>query len=157
MDEWVWSIGGMILTGENWSTGRETHISVILSTTNPTWTELGLNPGCKFKRPATDRLSHGTAWQQFPHDRNKTSHITQHLYSLWPSGQRCKDMRSTLSPVFTSSKMKAMFGLVSQCCQQLVDYLEQCYQQPLEQGCDMQKGKFDLLQKKYCFRGLRFL
>jgi hypothetical protein len=28
MDEWVWSIGGMILTGENWSTGRETLYSV---------------------------------------------------------------------------------------------------------------------------------
>ena len=24
MNEWVWSNGGMILTGENWSTGRET-------------------------------------------------------------------------------------------------------------------------------------
>ena len=24
MDEWVWSNGGMILTGENWSTGRKT-------------------------------------------------------------------------------------------------------------------------------------
>jgi len=23
MDEWVWSIGGMIMTGENWSTGRK--------------------------------------------------------------------------------------------------------------------------------------
>jgi len=28
MDEWVWSDGGMILTGENWSTGRETLYSV---------------------------------------------------------------------------------------------------------------------------------
>lgn len=69
------------------------------------------------------------------------------VFSL--SGQRCKDMRSTLSPVFTSSKMKAMFGLVSQCCQQLVDYLEQCYQQPLEQGCDMQKdGETLILELK---------
>jgi len=24
MDEWVWSNGGMILTGENWNTGRKT-------------------------------------------------------------------------------------------------------------------------------------
>jgi hypothetical protein len=24
MYEWVWSIGGVILTGENWSTGRDT-------------------------------------------------------------------------------------------------------------------------------------
>jgi len=28
MDEWVWSNGGMILTGENWSAGRETLYSV---------------------------------------------------------------------------------------------------------------------------------
>ena len=25
MDEWVWSNGGMILTGENWSTGRKNY------------------------------------------------------------------------------------------------------------------------------------
>ena len=28
MDNWVWSDGGMILTGENWSTGRKTFYSV---------------------------------------------------------------------------------------------------------------------------------
>jgi len=28
MDGWVWSNGGMILTGENWSIGRETLYSV---------------------------------------------------------------------------------------------------------------------------------
>ena len=28
MNEWVWSNGGMILTGENWSTGRKTLYSV---------------------------------------------------------------------------------------------------------------------------------
>jgi len=28
MDEWVWSNGGMILTGENWITGRKTLYSV---------------------------------------------------------------------------------------------------------------------------------
>ena len=28
MDGWVWSDGGMILTGENWSTGRKTLYSV---------------------------------------------------------------------------------------------------------------------------------
>jgi len=28
MDEWVWSNGGMILTGENWSAGRKTLYSV---------------------------------------------------------------------------------------------------------------------------------
>ena len=28
MNEWVWSNGGMILTGENWSAGRKTLYSV---------------------------------------------------------------------------------------------------------------------------------
>jgi len=28
VNEWVWSIGGMVLTGENWSTGRKTLYSV---------------------------------------------------------------------------------------------------------------------------------
>ena len=28
MNEWVWSNGGMVLTGENWSTGRKTLYSV---------------------------------------------------------------------------------------------------------------------------------
>ena len=58
-------------------------------------------------------------------------------------------MRSTLSPAFTSSKMKTMFVLVSQCCKQLVDFLVQCYQQPPEEACDMQKGKFDLLPREF--------
>ncbi|XP_069676324.1 cytochrome P450 9e2-like isoform X2 [Periplaneta americana] len=35
-------------------------------------------------------------------------------------------MRSTLSPAFTSSKMKMMFVLVTECGKQLVDFLENC-------------------------------
>jgi hypothetical protein len=31
MDEWVWSNGGMILTGINWSTGTKTHLSASAS------------------------------------------------------------------------------------------------------------------------------
>jgi len=66
-------------------------------------------------------------------------------------------MRSTLSPAFTSSKMKTMFVLVSQCCQQLVDFLEQCYQQQPEEACDVQKGKFHLLPRNFCVRYFRVL
>jgi hypothetical protein len=33
-----------------------------LSTTNLTWTDLGSNPGLRGERPATNRLSHGTAY-----------------------------------------------------------------------------------------------
>jgi hypothetical protein len=35
--------------------------SATLSTTNPTWTDPGSNPGLLYERPATNRLSHGTA------------------------------------------------------------------------------------------------
>ena len=35
-DGWVWSVGGMILTGGNWSTERETCHNATLSIINPT-------------------------------------------------------------------------------------------------------------------------
>jgi hypothetical protein len=53
----------MKLTGENQSTRRKTCPSATLSTTNPTWTDPGSNPGLRGERPATNRLSHGTANQ----------------------------------------------------------------------------------------------
>jgi hypothetical protein len=51
----------MKLTGENRSTRRKTCPSATLSTTNPTWTDPGSNPDLRGERPATNRLSHGTA------------------------------------------------------------------------------------------------
>jgi hypothetical protein len=51
----------MKLTGENRSTRGETCPSTTLSTTNPTWTDPGSNPGLRGERSATNRLSHGTA------------------------------------------------------------------------------------------------
>jgi hypothetical protein len=51
----------MKLTGENRSTRGETCPSATLSTTNPTRTDAGPNPGLRGERPATNRLSHGTA------------------------------------------------------------------------------------------------
>jgi hypothetical protein len=51
----------MKLTGENRSTQGKTCPSATLSTTNPTWTEPGSNPGLRGGRPATNCLSHGTA------------------------------------------------------------------------------------------------
>jgi hypothetical protein len=59
MNEWVWSVGGMVLTGENWSTGRETCYDATLSTTSFTWTDMGLNPKLRAERPATDRQKVG--------------------------------------------------------------------------------------------------
>jgi hypothetical protein len=52
----------MELTGENRRTRRETRTSATLSTTNLTWTDPGANPGLHIERPATNHLSHGTAY-----------------------------------------------------------------------------------------------
>jgi hypothetical protein len=50
----------MKLIGENRRTRRKTCPSATLSTTNPTWTEPGSNPGLRGGRPAANRLSDGT-------------------------------------------------------------------------------------------------
>jgi hypothetical protein len=55
------SDGGMISTGENRRTWRKTCPSATLSTTNPTWIDLGAIPGVRGEGPATNDLSHGTA------------------------------------------------------------------------------------------------
>jgi hypothetical protein len=39
--------------------------STTLTTTNPTWTDLGSSAGLRGERPATNRLSHGTAVNPF--------------------------------------------------------------------------------------------
>ncbi|XP_069678700.1 uncharacterized protein [Periplaneta americana] len=59
------------------------------------------------------------------------------LFSL--NGRTWREMRSTLTPAFTSSKMKTMFVLVSECSKQLVDFLEHCYEKPPENGSFVQK------------------
>jgi hypothetical protein len=46
-----------------WELAGETEVlkeSLPLSTTNPTWPDLGSNPGCSGGKPATNRLSYGT-------------------------------------------------------------------------------------------------
>jgi hypothetical protein len=55
----------MKLTGENGSTRGKTCPSATLSTTQPTWTDPESNPGLRGERPATNRLSHGTAISQY--------------------------------------------------------------------------------------------
>nr|XP_031837183.1 cytochrome P450 9e2-like [Nomia melanderi] len=45
----------------------------------------------------------------------------KNVFSL--TGDRWKEMRNTLSPFFTSSKMKFMFGLVSKCSEDFFEYL----------------------------------
>jgi hypothetical protein len=68
------SDGGMILTGKNRRTRRKTCPSATLSTTNPTQIDPGANPGFRGERPATNDLSHGTAY---------TNHYINHYISLF--------------------------------------------------------------------------
>jgi hypothetical protein len=53
MVEWYFA-GETEVLGENLP-------SAILSTTNPMWIDPGANPDLRGERPATNRLSHGTA------------------------------------------------------------------------------------------------
>jgi hypothetical protein len=52
--EWNWQ-------GKTEVLGGKTCPSATLSTTNPTWTDPGSNPRLRGGRPATNRVSHGTA------------------------------------------------------------------------------------------------
>jgi hypothetical protein len=58
---WMWSSRW----SDNWQGkpkySEKTCPSATLSTTNPTWPELGSNPGRRGGKPATNRLSYGTA------------------------------------------------------------------------------------------------
>ena len=59
MDEWVWTIAGTLLTGENWRTRIKSSPCVTLSTTNSSWTRLMLILGLLGERPRTNRRSRG--------------------------------------------------------------------------------------------------
>lgn len=60
-NEWVRSVGGMMLTEESGSTDWKTRPNATLLTTNRTWTDQGLKPSHHGQRPATKMLSYGTA------------------------------------------------------------------------------------------------
>jgi hypothetical protein len=54
---YMWRTDAMMLEGEHISTQRKTCPMGTLSTTNPTWIGLRLNPGLRGVRPASNRLS----------------------------------------------------------------------------------------------------
>jgi len=60
IDQWMWSIGRMVVRGTNRSTWRNC-VSAMLSTTNHKWAALGLNSRLLDDRTAADPLSHGKA------------------------------------------------------------------------------------------------
>jgi len=61
MNERVCSIGVMMRTGENRSTGSRICYGATSTTTNPAWTDLGLNPHFSSKRLMNNSLGHGMA------------------------------------------------------------------------------------------------
>lgn len=54
--------------------------------------------------------------------KNEYDPIQSHLFTL--PGRKWRDLRSKLSPAFTSGKLKAMFATVIECGLKLQDYLE---------------------------------
>jgi hypothetical protein len=63
------------------TTRRKTCPSATLSTTNRTWTDPVSNTGIRGERPATNRLSHGTALEEHPMNQNNKSKIRLHVTS----------------------------------------------------------------------------
>jgi len=53
-------------------------------------------------------------------------------------------MRSTLSPAFTSSKMRNMFVLITESGKHLGDFLEECIKDKnmKVEGCKIERGKY---------------
>jgi hypothetical protein len=99
LDEWVWSIGGMILTGENWSTGRETLYSV----------------GGRCMNEYGALVVDG--WMSMEHwwndtDRGNWSTGGETLYSV---GGRCMNEYGTMVEWYWQGKLKGWKQNLSQC------------------------------------------
>jgi hypothetical protein len=72
-DIWLWSHGGITLTGEKRWTRRETCPSATLSTTNPNWNDSAGNQRILGKRLANNPLSCGLAKNVVSGIRSRTS------------------------------------------------------------------------------------
>jgi len=66
MNEWMNESEALVewVTWKNQSTLIKTHFNATLSTINPTWSSLGLNPGLYDNRSVTHRPSHFMTWKQ---------------------------------------------------------------------------------------------
>jgi hypothetical protein len=76
-------IGGMKIGRGNQSTRKKTCPSATLPTTNPTWLDPGLNPGCRGGKPATNRLSYGAALHDITSQKTKLFTIASNLPGLY--------------------------------------------------------------------------
>ena len=69
--------------------------------------------------------------KEFDHFVNHNGNIDEEIEPMFGRSlflmrdQRWKDMRSTLSPAFTGSKMRNMFSLVADCSNETINYLLQ--------------------------------
>jgi hypothetical protein len=98
--------------GKPKNSGGKACPSSTLSTTNLTWTDLGLNPGLRGEMPATNRLSHGTAIPRRyvimeREKRNKTVHHT----NLAEAFLTCRP--TNLTTQITSSSLNFLCAPVS--------------------------------------------
>jgi hypothetical protein len=86
--------------------GGKTCPSATLSTTKPTWTDPGSNPGLRGERPATNRLSHDTAFWSFTR-----SHPVEN--SLWKRLRTCRktDYRMNYLLIYTHTYIYIFFFL----------------------------------------------
>ncbi|KAK5641881.1 hypothetical protein RI129_010428 [Pyrocoelia pectoralis] len=68
--------------------------------------------------------------KDFEHFIDHNQFISEECEPLWAKnlfslkGERWKEMRSTLTPSFTSSKMKAMFGIMAECAEKFVNHFK---------------------------------
>ncbi|KAK5641883.1 hypothetical protein RI129_010430 [Pyrocoelia pectoralis] len=68
--------------------------------------------------------------KDFDHFIDHNEIMTEECEPLWGKnlfslkGERWKEMRATLSPSFTSSKMKAMFGMMAECAENFVNHFK---------------------------------
>ena len=79
IDEWVWSNGGMTLTGGKPTVAKETSPCATLHIIHSTCTDTWSNPGLLVERPATNRLSQGTA--NCPAVCHSLLHPTTHTFA----------------------------------------------------------------------------
>jgi cytochrome P450 family 9 len=73
------------------------------------------------KSVAVKDFDHFTNRRTFPLDKDDPSHFGQSLFML--ENQQWKDMRSTLSPTFTTGKIRRMFDILNDSAQQMTEYL----------------------------------
>ena len=84
----MWSISGMIMTGEHRITRRRTCPSASMSTTNITRTDVQSTPGLRGERPASNRLSQSLCSNLFTRrDLTKSENIPSQD-SWWPAKSR---------------------------------------------------------------------